>query len=143
MIPIIPMGEMGIMGIMGSVSSVSPWKNHPNCAIFIGLKINPQHIVFLHHFRRVLEAAAEEEIEVIPLKGIYLIAEIYPKNSDRGLMSDVDFLVKAREFDRMCKLLERLGFVFRGTEYPAIKENANFFKTIFSFFKKTRKNITL
>ena len=74
---------------------------------------NPQHIVLFHHFRRVLEAAARENIAIAPLKGAHLLTSVYPPDRDRGMMSDVDFLVKPADYLRTVALMETLGFTRR------------------------------
>ncbi|MCP4680009.1 MAG: nucleotidyltransferase family protein [Deltaproteobacteria bacterium] len=71
---------------------------------------NPQYIVLFHHFRRFLELAAKEKIEAIPLKGTHLLTSVYPPDQDRGVMSDVDFLVRPEHFERAGELLRKLGF---------------------------------
>ncbi len=71
---------------------------------------NPQHIILFHHFRRLLEAAAAEGIDVAPLKGAHLLTGVYPDGEDRGVMSDVDFLVRKRDWTRTLELMNELGF---------------------------------
>ncbi len=71
---------------------------------------NPQHIILFHHFRRLLEAAAVEGIDVAPLKGAHLLTGAYPDDEDRGVMSDVDFLVRKRDWTRTLELMNELGF---------------------------------
>ncbi len=71
---------------------------------------NPQHIILFHHFRRLLEAAALEGIDVAPLKGAHLLTGVYPDDEDRGVMSDVDFLVRNRDWPRTLELMTELGF---------------------------------
>ncbi len=71
---------------------------------------NPQHIILFHHFRRLLEAAAVEGIDVAPLKGAHLLTGVYPDDEDRGVMSDVDFLVRKQDWARTLELMNELGF---------------------------------
>ena len=71
---------------------------------------NPQHIILFHHFRRLLAAAANEGIDVVPLKGAHLLTSVYPDDEDRGVMSDVDFLVRSRDWTRTLELMVELGF---------------------------------
>jgi hypothetical protein len=71
---------------------------------------NLQHIVLMHHFRELLKAAQRAGVDIAPLKGAHLITSVYPPAEDRGVMSDVDFLVRARDFERIWSLLEELGF---------------------------------
>ena len=72
--------------------------------------VDPQHVVLFHHFRRFLEEAAREGIGVAPLKGAHLLTSVYPAGEDRGMLSDVDFLVRPGEFARAGALLSRMGF---------------------------------
>jgi hypothetical protein len=78
---------------------------------------NPQHIILFHHFRRLLEAAANEGIDVVPLKGAHLLTSVYPDDEDRGVMSDVDFLVRKQDWTRTLELMIELGFERR--DHPA------------------------
>lgn len=71
---------------------------------------NPQHVVLFHHFRRFLERAAEAGVDAAPLKGAHLVTSVYPPGEDRGMMADVDFLVRERDWVRTFELLEELGF---------------------------------
>lgn len=72
--------------------------------------INPQHVMLLHHLRAFLEAAAAEGIPAAPLKGAHLITSVYPEGEDRGLMCDVDVLVRPADFDAAAALLGRMGY---------------------------------
>lgn len=73
--------------------------------------VNPQYVVLFHHFRRFLEEAAREGIDVAPLKGAHLVTSVYPEGEDRGMLSDVDFLVRPEDFARAGPVLSRIGFV--------------------------------
>lgn len=73
--------------------------------------MTPQHIVLMHHFRELLRAAAGIGVDIAPLKGAHLITSVYSGAEDRGVMSDVDFLVRERDWDRIGSLLEELGFM--------------------------------
>ncbi len=72
--------------------------------------MNPQHIVLMHHFRELLKAADRAEIDIAPLKGAHLITSVYSPEEDRGVMSDVDFLVRERDWERVGALMQELGF---------------------------------
>jgi hypothetical protein len=72
--------------------------------------VNPQHIVLFHHFRRFLVEAEKAKIDVAPLKGAHLVTSVYPSDVDRGVMSDVDFLVRPVHFAKAGALLEEMGF---------------------------------
>jgi hypothetical protein len=74
------------------------------------VKIDPGTIILFHHFRRLLEAAAREGIEIAPLKGAHLLTSVYGPDEDRGPLADVDFLVRPEDWQRTLSLLARLGF---------------------------------
>jgi len=71
---------------------------------------DPHQILLFHHLRRVFEAGAERGIDMAPLKGAHLVTSVYPEDEDRGLLADVDFLVRERDWDRVCELMGELGF---------------------------------
>lgn len=87
--------------------------------------MNVQHVVLMHHFRRLLEAAHLAGIAVAPLKGAHLISGIYPPGEDRGKMSDVDFLVRAADWHRIAPLMKTLGF--EGPSRQTRHESAYFY----------------
>jgi hypothetical protein len=66
-----------------------------------------------HHFRRFLEAAWKKGIDVAPLKGAHLLTSVYPEGEDRGMLADVDFLVRPADWETALDLLVDLGFVRR------------------------------
>ncbi|HUT77299.1 MAG TPA: nucleotidyltransferase family protein [Polyangia bacterium] len=72
-----------------------------------------QHVVLFHHFRLLLERAAKVGIDVAPLKGAHLVTAVYPPGEDRGMMADVDFLVRPGDWDVALELLRGLGFTRR------------------------------
>ena len=74
---------------------------------------NAQHIILLHHLRRLLRAAANQGIEVAPIKGAHLLTSVYDREKDRGPMADVDVLVRAADWDRARQMMIDLGFVPR------------------------------
>ena len=78
--------------------------------------INPQHVVLFHYFRRFLVEADKVGIDVAPLKGAHLLTSVYPGDVDRGVMSDVDFLVRPAQFAKAGALLEEMGFYRRHEE---------------------------
>ncbi len=57
--------------------------------------------------------AKAEGIDVAPLKGAHLLTGVYPDDEDRGIMSDVDFLVRNRDWPRTLELMAELGFETR------------------------------
>jgi hypothetical protein len=74
---------------------------------------NPQHVILLHHLRRILEAAAERGIDIAPIKGAHLLTSVYGRDEDRGPMADVDFLIRPRDWDRAREMMVELGFAPR------------------------------
>ena len=92
---------------------------------------NPQYIVLFHHFRLFVEAAAKEGIDVALLKGAHLLTSVYPEGEDRGMLADVDFLVREKDFEKTCALLQKEGFERRqvpGREISVSKaEDAGFY----------------
>jgi Uncharacterised nucleotidyltransferase len=78
-------------------------------------KNNPQYIILFHHFRLLLEDVEKENIDIAPLKGAHLLSEVYPVGEDRGKLSDVDFLVRPADFERVGQIMEGRGFVPRKT----------------------------
>jgi hypothetical protein len=84
---------------------------------------NFQHVILFHHFRLLLERAAKAGIDVAPLKGAHLVTAVYPPGEDRGLMADVDFLVRPGDWGAVLELLRGLGFARRvGAGRPATSE---------------------
>jgi hypothetical protein len=75
--------------------------------------MNPQYIILFHHFRRFLEKAAAAGVDVVPLKGAHLLTSVYGQDGDRGVMADVDFLVREADWKASHRLLEELGFTAR------------------------------
>ena len=80
--------------------------------------INPQHVVLFHHFRRFLVEAGKAGLDVAPLKGAHLVTSVYPADVDRGVMADVDFLVRPEHYAKACAILEEMGF-YRSPEETA------------------------
>lgn len=75
----------------------------------IYFKTLSRNMVLYAHFRSVVDALAENEIMVIPLKGIYLAEAVY---KDIGLrqMSDIDLLVRESDILRSKEILIGLGY---------------------------------
>ena len=74
------------------------------------LGITPQNVVLFHHFRRFLECASKKAIDVAPLKGAHLLTSVYPDGEDRGLLADVDFLVRPADWKEALSILREMGF---------------------------------
>ncbi|MBN2531047.1 MAG: nucleotidyltransferase family protein [Deltaproteobacteria bacterium] len=75
--------------------------------------ISPQYIILFHYFREFISVANQHGIDVAPLKGAELLTSVYPPNEDRGLLADIDFLVKAENFAFVNTLLMQKGYVKR------------------------------
>jgi len=73
-------------------------------------KHNFQHVILFHHFRRILERALDDKIEIAPLKGAHLVTSVYLDAAERGFMGDVDFLVPINKWDRVVSMMFKLGF---------------------------------
>ena len=69
-----------------------------------------QYTILFHHFREFLKRANGAGIDIMPLKGAHLLTSVYPPGEDRGLMADIDFLVREADWGRGLKLLEECGF---------------------------------
>jgi hypothetical protein len=69
-----------------------------------------RNLSIAEHTHEILDAAAADELPMLPLKGAILAHTIY---EDPGLrpMSDVDLLVRPRQLERAIALLIRLGFM--------------------------------
>lgn len=72
-----------------------------------------QHVILLHQFRRLLVAAEERGIDVVPLKGAHLITSVYPDGGEGRFLGDVDYLVRPTDWNRTLELVAELGFVPR------------------------------
>lgn len=59
--------------------------------------------------RDILSALRQAEIQVIPLKGVWLAERIYDDGACRP-MADIDLLVAPQDLDRAHKVLERIGY---------------------------------
>lgn len=68
-----------------------------------------QWMVRESHLKRVLGELAQAEVAVIPLKGAAFLGSLYKDIGLRG-MSDIDILVRPKDFLRAVGMLEKLGF---------------------------------
>ncbi len=68
-----------------------------------------RNMILYEHFSKVMEVFAAKNIQVIPLKGIYLAETLY---KDIGLrqMSDIDLLVKTERAEECIQILSEAGF---------------------------------
>lgn len=66
-------------------------------------------VMLYEHFREVMKAFNEAEIDIIALKGIYLSEKLY---GDIGLrqFSDIDLLVKEEDGEKCIAILEQSGY---------------------------------
>lgn len=67
-----------------------------------------QNMLLMEEAKRILKVFKEENIEVILLKGIHL-QFLYAQSGLRP-MTDIDFFIKKRDFDKAEKILKNLGF---------------------------------
>jgi hypothetical protein len=84
------------------------------------------HIVLFHHFRRLLEAAHGEGVDIAPLKGADLVTRFCDGSENRGFMADVDFLVRPAHLDALTRLLVKQGFTRR--DYGNVSHEQGFEK---------------
>jgi hypothetical protein len=68
------------------------------------------NLVLLNEFRSICEAFASARIELIPLKGISFLNNLYPDLAMRHL-SDIDILTKGECLEKAKKILENSGYV--------------------------------
>ena len=81
--------------------------------------------MLLHHFRRFLQAAAQQGLDVAPLKGAHMVTSVYPSGEDRRML-DVDFLVRPAHFAAACELLRQQGFVRSLHQGRAVTEEGHY-----------------
>lgn len=63
----------------------------------------------LHNASQILQALGKAGIDVIGLKGIYLIENLYSDIGERS-MSDIDILVRKQDLGKAASILEGLGY---------------------------------
>ncbi|MBN2804446.1 MAG: nucleotidyltransferase family protein [Deltaproteobacteria bacterium] len=76
----------------------------------------PQYIILFFYFDKILEEAAKNKIDIIPLKGAHLLTAVY-QNEDRGVIADIDFMVREEDWKKIIQIMENLGFVKRELPY--------------------------
>ncbi len=69
-----------------------------------------QYLKRAHDIKNILSEFNKENIDAIPLKGIYL-AEKYYKNPVLRPMCDIDLLVKSEDVKRSLEILDKIGFI--------------------------------
>ncbi len=74
------------------------------------------NLVFLKEYEEVLRQCNAENIEIMPLKGIVLIKEIY-KNIALRTLNDIDLLIRKRDLEHGIAVLRNLGFIQKKTIY--------------------------
>jgi hypothetical protein len=75
----------------------------------IYLKTLSRNIIFYEHFKIISRAFLANNIDIIPLKGIYL-AEFYYNEIAMRQMSDIDILVKEEDSIKCVQILKDLGY---------------------------------
>lgn len=75
----------------------------------IYLMITASNMQYLAEYKRVSKELAAEDVEFIVLKGAALIEDLYGDYGFRT-MSDVDILVRERDWPRINHILKRLGY---------------------------------
>ncbi|MDJ0764305.1 MAG: nucleotidyltransferase family protein [Myxococcota bacterium] len=92
-----------------------------------------QYVVLFKYFRRFLKAAAEKGIDVAPLKGAHLLTSVYSDQEERGILADIDFLVRPEQWDEVSVLLSEMGFV-RHVEVDRPATNRECYESSFYFY---------
>ncbi len=72
-------------------------------------KILGRNIFLIDLFVKIVKSFAEKDIEVIPLKGIYLLDSVY-KTPGLRQMTDIDLLVKDANAEKCINILAGMGF---------------------------------
>ena len=85
--------------------------------------IFPQYIVLFHYFRKLLLEANRRHIDIIPLKGAHLLTSVYPPDENRGLLADVDFLVRESDWANTIQLMIDSGFIRRSVPARAVSQH--------------------
>ena len=67
-----------------------------------------RNLLLQRAWQAIAQALRCEEIETIPLKGIYLLDRVYPL--DVRPLHDIDFLVKPRRVEETSRVLQSLGY---------------------------------
>lgn len=73
------------------------------------LAATARNMVMLHHAAEMLKALQERGIEVIVLKGLYLVEQVYPEIGLRTF-SDLDLLVRREQLADALSLMQNQGY---------------------------------
>ncbi len=68
-----------------------------------------KNLKFIGELKSIVKNYNKENIEIIPLKGIFLIEKVYDNISER-LMNDIDLLVKEEKIDKAEQIAISLGY---------------------------------
>lgn len=68
-----------------------------------------RNMVMLHHAGTILKALKQRNLDVIPLKGLYLAEAVYPSIGLRTF-SDLDLLVRRKDLDTALHALQAIGY---------------------------------
>lgn len=68
-----------------------------------------QNLIRIHHLKELIEHLKKKGPEVLFLRGISLLGDVYPALGDRGML-DVDILVRERDLDQLKGVLRKLGW---------------------------------
>ena len=68
-----------------------------------------KNLIYTNEFQKLLVRFNEENIPVIPLKGIYLAAKVYPHKGLRDML-DMDLMVHKHDLQRVYEILMDHGF---------------------------------
>jgi hypothetical protein len=71
-----------------------------------------RNIVLQREFKGLAEILNENQIPLVPLKGIYLSEVIYKELGLRHL-SDIDVLIKEQDLDQVCELMKNRGWLVK------------------------------
>ena len=68
-----------------------------------------RNMVMLHHAGSILLALKKQQVDVIPLKGLYLAEAVYPAIGLRTF-SDLDLLVRRKDLDAALQAMHDIGY---------------------------------
>jgi len=73
------------------------------------LNATARNMVMLHHAGSILHELTHHDLDVIPLKGLYLAEAVYPAIGLRTF-SDLDLLVRRKDLDTALQAMEDIGY---------------------------------
>ena len=77
---------------------------------YVVIGVRTDNILFLNEFEQIKSLLLQEEVLFLPLKGIYMIPNIY-KSCDIRTMGDIDCLVDRKDVTKVQKVMAELGYV--------------------------------